>query len=122
MATATKFLADENLHGDLFAALKQHIPAIDIMRVQDTVIYQAGDERVLEYAVETKRILITHDKNTLIPLAYARIDPDVPMPGVIYIDKPFDFALVLRDFKFIVEIDEPEYFENRVLWSPVFES
>ena len=117
-----RFLADENLSGTLQAALKHRLLNIDIVRVQDTSIYGAADEEVLEYSAATQRILLTHDKNTLIPLAYERIAAGLSMPGVIYIDKPFDFDLVIRDFEFILAVDEPEYFDNKVLWSPVFET
>ncbi len=117
-----RFLADENLSGPLQAALKQKLPNFDMIRVQDTGIYGAPDEQVLEYAADTGRILLTHDKNTMIPLAYERMAAGLIMLGVIYIDKPFDFDLVIRDFEFIVRVDEPDYFENKVLWSPVFET
>lgn len=117
-----RFLADENLSGTLQDALKQRLPNIDIVRVQDTSIYGAKDEEVLGYSADTKRVLLTHDKNTLIPLAYERIAAGLSMPGVIYIDKPFDFDLVIRDFDFILAVDEPEYFENKVLWAPIFET
>lgn len=119
MGSAMRFLADENFDGRVIVAIKDRA---DIMRVQDSALYQATDEEVLEYAATTKRVLLTHDKKTLIPSAYQRIAAELSMLGVLFLVKPFEIGVIIRDLEFIIQIDEPEYFENKVLKLPVFES
>ena len=45
-----RFLANENFNNDILRALKSEHPELDIVRVQDTEVYQAEDPLVLEFA------------------------------------------------------------------------
>ncbi len=45
-----RFLTDENFNGKQLAALMTALPNIDIIRVQDTQMFAAHDEELLEWA------------------------------------------------------------------------
>lgn len=78
-----RLLADENFHGDILRGLLRVEPKLDILRVQDTEVYQAPDPVVLEWAAKESRILLTHDVKTMTKAAYDRIRAGLPMPGLI---------------------------------------
>ena len=42
-----RLLADENFHGDILRGLLRIEPKLDIVRVQDTHLYQAADSAVI---------------------------------------------------------------------------
>ena len=48
-----RFVADENFNNRILRALRRDTPELDIIRVQDTEIYQADDPTVLEWAAQT---------------------------------------------------------------------
>jgi predicted nuclease of predicted toxin-antitoxin system len=80
-----RFAADENLDGTILTQLRKRFPNLDVVRVQDTPLYQARDPALLEWAAREDRILITHDVRTLIGDAYARVEQGLTMPGVIIV-------------------------------------
>lgn len=45
-----RFLADENFNGDILKGLLRDLPGVDIVRAQDTEIYQASDPDLLQWA------------------------------------------------------------------------
>lgn len=53
-----RFLADENFNGKIVRGIHRKNPAADIVRVQDTEIYQADDPAVLAWAAEKRRIVL----------------------------------------------------------------
>ena len=80
-----RFLADENFDNDILSGVLRENSGFDVIRVQDTEIYEADDPTVLEWAAKENRILLTRDVNTLIGFAYDRLRAGLPMPGVIEI-------------------------------------
>ncbi len=73
---------DENFNFDVVRGLIQRAPALDLVRVQDMVLRGADDPTILAWAASEGRILLTHDRNTLIGFAYERVAQGLPMPGV----------------------------------------
>ncbi len=65
-----RFLADENFDNHILEGVRRENPDIDVVRVQDTEIYEADDPIVLEWAAKENRILLTHDVRTMSRYAY----------------------------------------------------
>lgn len=114
-----RFAADENFDGNLFKALRKRFPDLDIVRVQDTELYQAPDPVVLEWAAKEKRIVLTHDVQTLVGDAYARVEQGLPMPGVILIPTTLAIGEALSDLEIAVGAGEPDDFADRVTFIPM---
>lgn len=83
-----RFAADENFDGRILAGLRTRLPDIDLVRVQDTEMYQAPDDKLLAWLADEARILLSHDVQTLVNDAYARVKIGLPMPGVIEVHRP----------------------------------
>ncbi len=107
-----RFLADENFDGCMLRQIVKRLPNLDIIRVQDTEIYQADDPVVLGWAAHEQRILLTHDVHTLINFAYQRVKAGLPMTGVIEINQNAPLKRV--DLEILPAVGEPSDFENRV--------
>ncbi len=59
------FLADDNFTSRILTGLLATLPDLDVIRVQDTEIYEAPDPVVLEWAAKENHILLTHDVQTV---------------------------------------------------------
>jgi hypothetical protein len=68
-----RFAADENFDGRILTGLRARLPSIDIVRIQDTEMYQAPDDKLLAWLASEGHILLTHDVQTLINDAYVRV-------------------------------------------------
>lgn len=66
-------LADENFTGPILRGLLERLPELDVIRAQDTEMYQADDVQLLEWAAQENRVLLTHDFDTMIGYVYDRV-------------------------------------------------
>jgi predicted nuclease of predicted toxin-antitoxin system len=73
------FLADENIHPDVIAHLRDS--GFDLLSVVEAGLIGSSDEKVLQFAFEAGRIVLTHDSDFgTLALAYQQ-----PIIGILYI-------------------------------------
>jgi len=77
-----RFLADEDVDGDIIQGLRSREPAIDILDVKTTGLRGTADPALLDLAAQQDRILITHDRHTMTRHFRERVDAEKPSPGV----------------------------------------
>lgn len=69
-----RFAADEDFSHAIVRALRRSLPDLDIVTIQDAGGSGWPDPRVLEWAAAERRVLLTHDVNTMIGHARARVE------------------------------------------------
>jgi hypothetical protein len=94
-------------------------PKLDILRIQDTPLYQAADPVVLEWAAKEDRILLTHDVRTMTEYAYDRIRAGVPMPGVIEVRDDLPIGQAIEEILIVLSASSPEELVNRIMYIPL---
>lgn len=114
-----RFLTDENFDGRILRGVRRENAPVDIVRVQDTDIYQADDPTVLEWAAQEKRILLTHDISTMPDYAYERIREGKSMPGVILVHQDAPMGEIIEDMLVVIGASEPAEYENQVVHLPL---
>ena len=67
-----RLLADEDFDNDILRGLLLRHPELDIVRVQDSGLAGEEDPVILEWAAQSRRMVLTHDFNTMLDCAYAR--------------------------------------------------
>ncbi len=58
-------LADENFNGRIQMGLRPRLPDVDLVSVQELGMRQVDDPEILERAAQERRIVLTHDANTV---------------------------------------------------------
>jgi len=114
-----RFLADENFNGRVLRGIRRGCSEADIVRVQDTVVYQADDPQVLEWAAQEGRILLTYDIETMVGFANDRIAAGVPMPGMIAVRHTLPIGLVIAEILTIIGASEAGDWESIVAFLPL---
>jgi Domain of unknown function (DUF5615) len=114
-----RLLADENFDGRILEGIRARLPDTDIIRVQDTEIYQAADAIVLEWAAKQSRVLLTHDVQALINDAYSRVKAGLAMPGVIEVQQTTSIRQAIDELEVLIGAGQPEDFENQVKYIPM---
>lgn len=92
-----RFAADENFNGNIVRGLLRRLPILDIIRVQDTVLFRATDPSVLAWAAQEKRILLTHDLSTVPAYAFERLEAGQFMAGIFAINSALAIGAVIDD-------------------------
>lgn len=114
-----RFAADENFDGGILKQLHQRLSDLDVVRVQDTEMYQSSDPVLLDWAAKQERIILTHDVQTLVGDAYARVAKGLPMPGVILVSGKLDIGKALDDLELVIAAGKPEDFDDQVIFIPL---
>jgi hypothetical protein len=114
-----RFLADENFNNRILDGLRRFVPDVDILRVQDTEIYQAPDTIVLEWAAKENRIILTRDVHTMIGYAYERVATGLPMPGLIEVPDNLPIGQAIDELAVIIGAGKPGDFDQQVKYIPL---
>lgn len=113
-----KFAADENLNNEIIRRLRNQVPDIDIVRIQDTDAYQKADDIMLEWCASEERILLTHDQKTMPTHASDRIAKGLALPGVIIFPDTTSFTEIVDDIILIIVDDNEDELRDRVTRLP----
>jgi len=114
-----RFAADENFNNDILRGVLRRLPDLDIVRIQDTEIAEADDPRVLEWAAQTNRVLLTHDISTITRYVYERIESGLPMPGVLEIGNSVSIRSAIEDILLLAECSLEGEWEGTILYLPL---
>ena len=114
-----RLLADENFDNRILRGLRRENASADIVRVQDTEIYQADDARVLEWAAQEGRILLTHDLKTMPRHAYERVRNGQAMAGVIAVSRSAPIGEVIEDLLIALGASEAAEYEGQIVYIPL---
>jgi len=114
-----RFLADENFNNRILDGLRRSVPGIDILRVQDTEIYQAPDTIVLEWAAKENRIILTRDVHTMVGYAYDRVKFGLPMPGLIEVPDDVPIGRAIDELAIMIGAGSPADFNQQVKYIPL---
>jgi hypothetical protein len=114
-----RFMADENFNGRILRALQRQIPELDVVRAQDTRLLGADDPALLQFSADEKRVLLTHDQETLVGHAWQRVRSGLAMPGVIVAPTHRPIGQVIADLELLVLAGQPEDVEQQILFIPL---
>lgn len=114
-----RLLADENFNGDIVRGLLLRQPDLDIVRVQDVGLAGAEDPRILAWAAENDRIILTHDRATLPDLTYERISSGHAMPGVFLLNDRLPVGRAIAEILLMVECSYQSDWKGRLVYLPL---
>ena len=114
-----RLLADENIKIDIVQGLLRRKPDLDLVRVQEVGLSGVDDPVVLAWAAQAERVLITHDKKTMLKFAYARIATGQPMPGVFAVKSSANHREVIEGILLLSECSFEHEWADRIVHVPM---
>ncbi|MGD0499266.1 MAG: DUF5615 family PIN-like protein [Bryobacteraceae bacterium] len=114
-----RWLADENFNNDILRALVRASRDLDIVRAQDAGLTGTGDEALLAWAADQKRVLLTHDVSTITAHAYRRVMKGEPMPGVFEVGHRVPILAAVEDIILLSGCSNPDEWEGQVRYLPL---
>src|SRR5688572_11085079 len=97
-----RLLTDEDFNGDILRGLLARVPGLDVVRAQDIGLSGAPDPDVLARAAAEGRILLTHDRKTMVGHACARVADGEVMPGVLLISQRAAIGQAIHDLETVL--------------------
>ncbi len=114
-----RFLADVCFKGSIFRALQRGNPQLDIVRAQDVGLDGAPDPRVLAWAAEEGRLVLSHDVNTLIGHANDRTRSGQSMPGLVEVPRWMPVGQAVGDILILADCSREGEWEGQILFLPL---
>jgi hypothetical protein len=115
-----RLAADENFDGRILSGLRSRLPALDIVRIQDTPLYRASDPDLLDWLAREERILLTHDIRTIPRFVFERVQDARPVPGVIAVQRhAASIGALIDELVLILSTANPGDFRDQVMYVPL---
>lgn len=114
-----RFLADENFNHHIVRGLLDQNPDIDIIRIQDTEVFQADDPTLLAWAAKEGRILLTHDFRTVPKFAFERVAQGLDLPGVIEVRRDISIGRAIEELYLLIIAGNESDFINQIRYIPL---
>jgi predicted nuclease of predicted toxin-antitoxin system len=113
-----RFLADVNLSAAIVEGVLRLEASIDFQTHRIAGLDRKADPEVLRIAAEAKRLLVTHDRNTM-PAHFRRFILKQSSPGIIVIPQRMRVKVVAEDMLLMWAASDPEEWRNRVVYLPL---
>jgi hypothetical protein len=114
-----QLLVDQNFNGHIVDGLMQRDPDLDLLHVRDVDLAAASDPTILEWAAMQDRVLLTHDRRTIPPFAYARVAAGQRMPGVFLVSDDMPAGQAIDEILLAVHCFASDECENLVKYFPL---
>jgi uncharacterized protein with PIN domain len=111
-------LADENFSHRILRGIRLRAGNIDVLIAQNVGLGRSKDAALLRWAAEQRRIVLTHDRQTIPKHAYERVRARQPMPGVIVVSDTMPIGEAVEALTVCLECGAVEDFENLVTFLP----
>ncbi|MFO0865109.1 MAG: DUF5615 family PIN-like protein [Gemmataceae bacterium] len=105
-------LADENFRSDIVFGLRQAEPALDIVRVQDVGLSEEADPIIVDRAASHGRLLLTHDRGSMIDCLKKKWAKSLPVAGVIIVETDVSTGRAVEDILLLLVCKTPEELSN----------
>lgn len=116
--TSPAFLADQNFNDHIISGVLRHVPDADFLRVRDVGMDASTDEEILAYAAVERRVVISHDVNTMSAFAGERIARGDPRWGAILIAQRQKIAPVIDDLVLICLASDADAWIDMIQFLP----
>ena len=113
-----RFQADADLRHTFVEAIRVRESAIDFAAAIESNLAGIADARVLEIAARQGRILVTHDRRTMVDHFRARLESGKSSPGVFLVTQSAPIAQVVEAIIMVWAASEPAEWENQVRYLP----
>lgn len=110
---------DHDFNYRILRGLTQRIPNLDFVTPTILGNIDGSDENHLAWAWENKRIVITHDVNTMTDAANQRFTDGKSISGLIIVPQSMPIGEAINDLEIIIICDTADEFENRIRYIPI---
>ena len=114
-----RFLSDEHIRKAVLRGVWQYLPELDLMRVHDVGLLATPDDRILAWAADAGRVVVTHDTDTMPGFAYRRLADGLPMAGLVVVSDQLSIGRVIEELTLLIVGLREDEWEGRVHFLPL---
>ena len=114
-----RYLTDEDFRGAIIRRLRTREPRIDILTASEARNLGMHDPEVLAFAAEHGRVLLSHDKNTMIAEFEAFVASGQHSPGLFLVEQQAPIRLIIEDLMLIWQASNPDEWRDQRIFLPL---
>ena len=108
-----RFLADADLNENIVRGVKRKESTVDFATAAEGGLIDLPDSQVLDLAARLGRVLVSHDKRTMIDLFYRFIEAR-DSPGILMLKQRCSYADAIESLLIVWGASEAEEWINRL--------
>jgi hypothetical protein len=112
-------LVDQNFNEHIVDGLTRRDAKLELIHLRDIGQAAADDALVLELAALQGRVLLTHDRRTIPPLAQARVAAGLAMPGVFVVSQAMPIGQAIDELLIATHCLSPNECDRMVIYFPL---
>ncbi len=109
-----RFQADADLRYTIVKAVRQREPSIDFASAFESRLEGVSDSEILDRAASEGRILVTHDRRTMLAYFRARLEAGRLSPGLFVVSQGASLGPVVSAIVLAWSASEPSEWRNQV--------
>jgi len=113
-----RFQADNDLKFGIVRAVRRREPAIDFVSAQEAGLDGVSDPEVLDRAATEGRILVSHDRRTMLDYFRAQLAAGRSSPGVLIVSQGASIGSVVEAIVHIWALADPLELRDQVHYLP----
>jgi len=113
-----RFQADADIHHQIVIAVRQREPTIDFASALDSKLQGLSDSDVLDLAASEGRILVTHDRRTMLGFFRRRLEDRKTSPGLFLVSQFAPLGPVVEILVLVWAASDPAEWQNQVRHLP----
>ena len=110
--------ADADIHHRIVVAVRRREPAIDFASAADSELEGVPDPDVLEIAASQGRILVTHDRRTMLDHFRSRLEEGKSSPGLFLVSQFAPLGPVVEALVLVWAASDSAEWQNQVRYLP----
>lgn len=114
-----RFLADQDFNEHIITGVLRREPSVEFVRLREVGLERRPDAEVLAYAALEGLLVVSHDVNTMIDQAFARLAAGEPLSGLLMVQQRAAIALVIESLVLIWSASEAEEWHGQVVFLPL---
>jgi hypothetical protein len=113
-----RFQADADLNFDIVKAVRQEEPAINFASAADSQLRGIKDPELLERAAVANRVLVSHDRRTMLDHFRTRLAAGKSSPGVLIVSQGASIGLVAEAIVYVWSMSDPSELRDQAHYLP----
>ena len=112
-------LIDQDFNQRILRGLHRRLPELDAITAYEAGLSGATDPELLARAAAERRVLITHDRQTMPEHAADRTQAAQSMPGVFVVPRRLSISHVIDDLEIIIACSVEDEWDNTIGYLPL---
>ena len=114
-----RLLTDENIDNNIMRGLARRLPQLDFVSVRDVGLAGSPDLAVLKWAANEQRVILTHDRKTMVRDANQLVAQGEPMAGVIFVPDQLEIGRAINELEMVLGTSTESNMRDNVEYLPL---